>query len=291
MRRRRAAGLLALSLLAWDGTRQVSAAPDDDWSVKRDPFDRRVVERWKAAAERDPGDDAAVRKLWGLYRSYSTTDKLIAELEAKATANPGRAKLWLLLGHLYKLRPDADKALAAYERASAAVPNDPEPLLRVAELHRQKGHAAEASAAYERALTGVRAPRERRPILRALADMALDADDVAAAQRHFEAMIALDPGDADARLDLADALPSTAVTIWRSSNTATRSSAWAPTRPVASRCWRASAPSSRRCAGTTRPSPPTTRPSSSPAATTTCAPSSPTGSSTSIASARTCAPW
>src|SRR5262249_18831624 len=32
------------------------AQADDDWGVKRNPFDKRVVDRWKAVVERDPND-------------------------------------------------------------------------------------------------------------------------------------------------------------------------------------------------------------------------------------------
>ncbi len=197
------AGLLALLLGA---AAPLPAVAQDDWGVKRNPFDRRVVERWKAAAEKNPGDTAAVKKLWSLYRRHSSTEKLIGEYEAKVEKHPDRPRLALLLGHLYRMRPDADKALAAYERAAAAAPGDATPLLLVAELQKQKGRREEAAAAYEKALAAVGSVKERKTILHALAEMALDADDMPAAQRHFEAYIELDPGDVGARLDLADAL-------------------------------------------------------------------------------------
>ena len=42
----------------------------DDWGVKRDPFDRRIVNRYKAILRKNPGDRAALNKLRGLYRRY-----------------------------------------------------------------------------------------------------------------------------------------------------------------------------------------------------------------------------
>src|SRR5262249_35429939 len=113
----------------------------EDWGVKRNPFDARIVERWKAVVERDPNDAAAVKKLWELYVRYSKPDKLIAEYEAKLAAHES-AKLALLLGHLYKLRPDAEKALQAYGRAAALDPSDPAPELALAQLHLAKQHKA-----------------------------------------------------------------------------------------------------------------------------------------------------
>src|SRR5262249_19168758 len=68
--------LLASALVAAPGA---ARAQSDDWGVKRDPFDKRIVERWKAAVERDPSDRAALRKLWDLYVRYSKPDKLIGE--------------------------------------------------------------------------------------------------------------------------------------------------------------------------------------------------------------------
>jgi Flp pilus assembly protein TadD len=132
-----------LAILVGAGAPEVTAVAQpvrgDDWGVKRDPFDRRVVERWRAVAEKNPDDAAAVKKLWSLYARHSSTDKLIAEAAARAEKNPDKPKLALLLGHLYRLRPDADKALEAYETAARLAPDDPSPQLARGELLRQKG--------------------------------------------------------------------------------------------------------------------------------------------------------
>jgi tetratricopeptide (TPR) repeat protein len=203
MRWLRAVGLgLVLTTAAADR----AAAQSDDWSVKRNPFDRRVIARWKAVVEKDPGDAAALRRLWNLYARHSTTDKLIAEYEARLEKQPDRPKLAILVGNLYRLRPDADRALEAYRKAAELAPDDPEPRLLAADILRQKQRKPEAAAAYEEALAVTRSPSEKKKVLRALADLALDTDDVEAAQRHFRTYIELDPNDVGARLDLGDAL-------------------------------------------------------------------------------------
>jgi tetratricopeptide (TPR) repeat protein len=187
-------------LLAADAAR---AQKDDDWSVQKNPFDRRVVDRWKAIVLKDPWDAGALKKLTDLYRRYSTADKLIAELE------PTTWNRAVVLGHLYRMRPDVDKALAAYAQALALSP-PPGKAARIhvarADLYKAKGNAAAAHKEYADALAAGPAPADRRTLLRALADLELDDGNIAAAAAHFKEYIDLDPKDVTARVDYADAL-------------------------------------------------------------------------------------
>ena len=56
-----------------------SAQPADDWGVKRDPFDRTVIARYKAILARNPHDASALAKLLEMYRRYRTVDLLKEE--------------------------------------------------------------------------------------------------------------------------------------------------------------------------------------------------------------------
>src|SRR5262245_42990569 len=58
-----------------------AGAQPADWTVKRDPFDRGVVARYKAILARDPYD-AALTALMSLYRKHRTLALLDDEYRA-----------------------------------------------------------------------------------------------------------------------------------------------------------------------------------------------------------------
>ncbi|RMH40579.1 MAG: tetratricopeptide repeat protein [Deltaproteobacteria bacterium] len=178
-----------------------------DWSVRRDGFDRRLVARYKALLASDPNDRRALRKLMSIYRKYRSLAALVGEYEA-AFARHRRFSDAVVLGHLYLERGDGDRALSMYEAAAELEPADADVQLALADLYRQLGRADDARAAYDRALAaaGDRGSRTRKTALRALVDLALAADDIAAARGYFDQLIALEPQNARLRIDLADAL-------------------------------------------------------------------------------------
>src|SRR5262249_53676431 len=138
--------LALAAVLATAAAPRTSWAQADDWGVKRNPFDPRLLGQWKAALEPRPDDDALLKKLWGLHARYSKPDKLIAEYEARFQAKE-TATLALILGRLWLLRPDADKALAYFAKAAALGPDDPAPHIRIAELRLAKGEKDKAREA------------------------------------------------------------------------------------------------------------------------------------------------
>src|SRR5687768_1859082 len=94
-------------------------AQDDDWSVKRNPFDPRVIGRYKAILEKDPNDAVALKKLIGLYSRHSSLEKLVAEYEKKREKDPQKFAYPLILGHIHRHRADVDRALEEYGKAGA----------------------------------------------------------------------------------------------------------------------------------------------------------------------------
>jgi cellulose synthase operon protein C len=200
--------MLALALAgALLGTAAAPArAQDDDWSVKQNPFDPRIVNRYKALLEKNPGDTAALKKLVGLYAKYSTVDKLVAEYEAKLAKDPGNFAYALILGHLARSRNDTARAVSYYEKAAAARPDDASVNLALAELYRQSGKPEDAIAAYEKALAKSKDKKDKKPILRALADIALDQKQIDKARAYYKQYLELDPRDVTARIELGEAL-------------------------------------------------------------------------------------
>ena len=205
LRRRRAAALLALCLAA-AGPLEPLAHAQDDWSVQRDPFDPRLIARYKGLLERTPDDQAALKKLISLYRRHASVGKLIAEYQARRAKEPDKAVLALLLGHIHRIEGDPTAALAAYDDAARLAPNDPAAHLARGELLRAARRLADATAAWERALAATRDKKAKKKLLVALADLALESGDVDRARAFTRDLVAMDPDDLDARVGLAEGL-------------------------------------------------------------------------------------
>lgn len=203
---RRTLALALAGALAAGTFARPARAQDDDWSVRQNPFDPRIVNRYKALLEKNPSDKQALKKLVELYARYSTVEKLTEEYEAKLAKKPDNFAFAMILGHLFRHRGEVAKAVGYYERAAAIDPSSFAVHVALAELYRQQQRPADAIAAYEQALSRARAIKDKKAILRALGDLALDHKDIARAQSYYQQYFELDPSDISARLDLADAL-------------------------------------------------------------------------------------
>lgn len=178
----------------------------DDWDVQRNPFDPRVVHRYKAILEKNPDDAVALRKLVELYGRHSTTGKLFSEYEAKRQKAPGNPAFALILGHLHRQSGHLDKALPYYQAATNQKPHYASAWMALAELYRQAQKPQDALEAYQKALPLARGLKEKKTILRSLADLAVEQKEIARAREFFQEYIAIDPNDVTARLELADVL-------------------------------------------------------------------------------------
>ncbi|WP_199350892.1 tetratricopeptide repeat protein [Haliangium ochraceum] len=183
-----------------------SALAQGDWSVRRDPFDRKVIARYKAILARNPGDRGALRKLIQLYSRHRTLDLLVREYQRAVAQAPKDADAAVVLGHLHLHRGERALALAEYERARQLAPESVPVLLAIAALQRQQGALAEARGAYQQALPGVRGKAAEREVVLALAELAVGAGDAEAAAGHYQRYFALAPRDIDARVAWAEAL-------------------------------------------------------------------------------------
>src|SRR5205823_6244622 len=130
-----------------------------------------------------------------LYRKYKSLDELVATYKAKKSWQ-GRAVYADLLAHHLGKTAEAITVLEATPAGQAAID------FRLGTLHRKLGHDKEARAAYERALGESRGGLAKKPLLRALADLALAARDFDGARRYFDQLVALEPGDLKLRLEL-----------------------------------------------------------------------------------------
>lgn len=183
------------------------ALAQGDWQVQRDPFDRRVVARYKQILARNPSDRGALRKLMGLYRRYRSLDQLTGEYERTLAGNPDDFAAIMVLGHIALERGAQDQALSYYERAARLRPRDAGVQVALGDIHRKAGRAAEARAAYEQALDAAGLPKPlETQIVQALAELALAQGDMDGARAHYERYFTLAQRDIQARVTLGDAL-------------------------------------------------------------------------------------
>ena len=101
---RRAALLVSLAgaLLAAQAL-PAAAQNGDDWEVKHDPFDQKVVSRYKGILAKNPHDAGALAKLLSMYRRYRTVEKLEGEYKKALEKKPSDYATLAVLGHLFPL--------------------------------------------------------------------------------------------------------------------------------------------------------------------------------------------
>ncbi len=150
---------------------------------------------YRAALAIDPGNvDAHV----GLARlAQAAGDEVTARLEADAALKelPGHAPALRVLAGLAEARGDGPGAASLYGRVVAANPRDRASRVKLARLLRQQGDAAGARDQWKAALV----IKEDAETLVALAEAARLSGDTATEQRSLERLSALDPGNSEWR--------------------------------------------------------------------------------------------
>jgi tetratricopeptide (TPR) repeat protein/HEAT repeat protein len=178
----------------------------DDWGVRRSAFDPRIVSRYKALLNRRPNDGYAMRKLVSLYKRHRSLTALLNEYRALARARPKTYAFQVILGHLYRKVGKSDKAITHYEKAGQLNTKTPAVPAALGALYKKQGKTTEAVTAYKRALVLSSSKRQKKRYLRALANIALVARDMAAAKGYFDKLVALEPRNVFLRIELAQAL-------------------------------------------------------------------------------------
>lgn len=177
-----------------------------DWGAKRDPFDRKIIARYKGILKRNPGDKSARRKLVQLYKRYRSVGLLIREYEKTVAARPNDYAAHVVLGHLQLSKGNSDGALQHFQKAVAIKPKSSAVQLALGDLYRQTGQLDHAKSAYEAALKHTRRNKQKKPVLRALADLALGKGDIEGARKYYDDYFAIAPKDIQARVSFGDAL-------------------------------------------------------------------------------------
>jgi tetratricopeptide (TPR) repeat protein len=188
-------------------TAGVAIAQPDDWgNVKRDPFDKGVIAKYKGILARSPHDGTALTKLVSMYRKHRTLELLHDEYEEALKKKPDDHALLVVAGRIAKEMGDEPAALAKFEAAAKAKKDDAPLHVEIGTLYRNAGKKDEARAAFALALDHADKDDIKLKALRALADLALATNDVDGAKKYFEQNIKLKPKDPQLRTELGDAL-------------------------------------------------------------------------------------
>jgi cellulose synthase operon protein C len=181
-------------------------AQGDDWGVRRDPFDPKVIAQLKGFLARNPHDASALANLLKMYRQYRTAELLRDEYGKQLEKKPDDWATLVVLGHLQHKLGDEQRALDYWNRAVAQKATDAPTWVELGAIHKGAGRNKEARAAYDKALAGATAKDMKKKALRALADLALATNDVDAANAYFKQFLDLEPGNAQLWLERGDAM-------------------------------------------------------------------------------------
>ncbi len=176
-----------------------ATAQADDWGVKRDPFDRVVIARYKGMLARDP-HDTVLAPLTALYKGYRTITLLESEYHKQLEASPADWSTLVVLARMP--RTDRTTTLELWKRALAANPKDARGWLALGKV----SHDAKAARfAFGRAVDLAATPRDKRTALVELVGAARSAGDHATVDTAYGQLVALTPKDGQMWLDRGDA--------------------------------------------------------------------------------------
>src|SRR5687767_10626847 len=130
--------LLCSALAAAPLTSAVHAQPGD-WGVKRDPFDKTVVARYKGILARNPHDGSALAKLLEMYRRYKTVDLLKEEYQKVLDKDGSNWAALVVMGRLHRTIGDDVRARDFLTKAVGAKDADPLSWILIGEIDRAGG--------------------------------------------------------------------------------------------------------------------------------------------------------
>src|SRR5262245_32737175 len=110
MRLRILLACLLASASVLTATRPADAQPDD-WGVKRDPFDPKIIAQYKRFLAANPHDATALANLLRMYRSFRNVDLLRDEYLKVLEKTPEDWSALVVLGYIQHKLGDFQRAL------------------------------------------------------------------------------------------------------------------------------------------------------------------------------------
>src|SRR4029079_15031007 len=196
---------VAVALSSTLAIRAASAQPNDWGPVVRDKFDKGVVAKYKGILAKSPHDGDALNRLVAMYKKYRSIDLLHDEYTAALTKTPDDFDLLVVTARIDKIMGDEPAALGRFESAAKQKPDDAQVQVEIGTLYRNSGKKDEAKVAFDAALKHADDKTIQMTALRALAALALSANDADAAKKYFDQYIDLEPKNTQLRLELGDA--------------------------------------------------------------------------------------
>src|SRR5579871_2076464 len=177
-----------------------SARADDDWAVKRSPFNQQLVDRYRAMLQRDPDDAFAWKRLTALYKSYRTLAELERDFKQRAERDDFADRY--LYAKMARDRGDHAEAIKRL-RAALAVAKDARGEIALGDELRASGDGDGALAQY---LDAHARAGDDPALLRRIAEVQLDKNDLDGARKNFDKLIEKHPDDVELRKQWAEAL-------------------------------------------------------------------------------------
>ncbi len=205
MRRFYLSSLVALGLLMGAGSVGSQAFAQDDWGVRRDPFDKGLIGRYKRMLAGRPSDAKALGKLMAMYRRYRSIGLLVREYQGAQGKHPSFSNL-MVLAYLQRHQGNTDEALARFTEAAAQKPGNATVHAELGKMLRARGKAAQAVSHYEKALSLASGKKQKMASLRILADLAMDTGNITSAKAYLEKFLQLDPNNSQTLIELGEAL-------------------------------------------------------------------------------------
>jgi putative PEP-CTERM system TPR-repeat lipoprotein len=166
----------------------------------------KATQYFEKAAALDPRN-AATRISLGLSRmAMGANDRAMADLEAASALGTGGARADITLATIHIQRKEFDQALKVIAKLEKTQPNNAVLYNMKATAYAGKGDTAQARAQYERAL---QIAPTFLPAASNLAQLDLQAGNVAAARKRYESVLEKDKSQVPAMLALADVISRT----------------------------------------------------------------------------------
>lgn len=149
-----------------------------------------LIERYLRILEANPGEAFAFQRLLDLYRERDgNIDGFLHELEERARRDAASYPPRMMLGQLYRSQNRNADAERMYREALALRPSDPSPLSKLAAIVEEASHHDEAIALYERALANTSDDAGKQELVRALADISMNASDYDRARGYYARLV------------------------------------------------------------------------------------------------------
>lgn len=168
-----------------------SPKPGADEESKAGPGSPALIARYTAIVLSQPAAPFPLQRLAQLYRERDGNLKnLVAEFEKRAAdTSPDAWAARVVLAGIYKQDGRYSDAVKAYEAAIAERPKEPDPILALAQLASDRGEKAAARGHYEKALALLKNAADIEQTTRTLMTLALDLKDFEGAKKYHDALV------------------------------------------------------------------------------------------------------